>query len=155
MGPPIQDIKAHLLRKRKLSNNGCWLWCGATSSSGYGSISRLKKISLVHRISYEAFVGPIPVNTKVLHKCDVKSCFNPAHLFLGTQKDNVRDMDRKNRRNAPVGEQHYKAKLTNRDVLSIRKQRKLGASLSSLSQKYNVSSGHISLICLKKTWRHI
>jgi hypothetical protein len=65
---------------------GCWFWNG-TLSNGYGKMGR----QLAHRLSWEAFNGPIPDGLFVLHKCDTPPCVNPDHLFLGTHGDNVRD----------------------------------------------------------------
>jgi hypothetical protein len=82
----------------------CWEWQGAIRSknSGYGCIDIGGKVNgilwNVHRYSYTIFKGEIPKGLLVLHKCDNKICCNPNHLFLGTQKDNIRDMDNKKRR---------------------------------------------------------
>lgn len=72
------------------TNGGCWLW---PVKSGYGVF----KGKRAHRLSYEAFVGPIPDGLFVCHKCDVPACCNPDHLFVGTALDNSRDMVAKGR----------------------------------------------------------
>ena len=75
--------------------NGCWIWIRAKNLNGYGIVGgwiiRDKPVRLAHRASYELFVGPILPELSVCHKCDVKACINPKHLFLGTQKDNWND----------------------------------------------------------------
>ena len=78
----------------------CWLWTGPVSSSGYPQfrIGRTNKTISVHRWTYERWVGPIPEGQLVLHRCDCKRCSNPAHLYCGTQTDNMRDMDERGRR---------------------------------------------------------
>lgn len=70
-------------------------------ATGYGhftcTVNGSKSLHTAHRTSYSAFVGEIPQNMLVLHRCDNRLCFNPAHLFLGTQLDNMRDMVGKGR----------------------------------------------------------
>jgi len=86
----------------------CWNWLGSLNAKGYGTISGQlvggEKISqmLAHRASWVIHNGPIPTSDLahgmvVMHKCDNPRCVNPAHLVLGTQADNVRDMDVKKR----------------------------------------------------------
>src|SRR4051812_8621743 len=80
-----------------LAECGCWIWMGHINHLGYGKI-KIDGLNLaVHRVSWEKHHGPIPDGLKVLHVCDIRCCFNPDHLFLGTQLDNVRDMYAKRR----------------------------------------------------------
>src|SRR5581483_3017144 len=78
---------------------GCWLWIGERIGEwNYGGILiGPKPYKYAHRVSYEMFVGLIPAKMQVLHRCDVGPCVNPAHLFLGTQRDNIRDLHAKRR----------------------------------------------------------
>lgn len=80
-------------------NTGCLFWLGVVNNYGYGLVGVVGKKSpqLVHRVAYERFVGPIPDGMKVCHRCDTRSCCEPSHLFIGTQKDNLRDMFAKKR----------------------------------------------------------
>lgn len=77
--------------------SGCWLWLAATSPTGYGLTGLRAGPALAHRAAYEAYVGPIPAGRVVCHRCDTPSCVNPAHLFSGTQMDNIRDCASKGR----------------------------------------------------------
>ena len=75
----------------------CWLWLGA-KSKGYGQLGVAGKLVYAHRFAWEITRGiPIPDWMQVCHHCDTPECVNPSHLFLGTAKDNMRDMVRKGR----------------------------------------------------------
>ncbi len=85
----------------------CWMWTGTTLSFGYGHFrGDNKKLILAHRFSWQMSHGPIAENMCVLHKCDVPSCVNPSHLFIGTRADNVADMMSKGRHVARSGDQN-------------------------------------------------
>ena len=136
-------------------NSGCWLWTGATYWHGYGVCS--KKTygeGYAHRWSWAIHNGPIPDGMQVLHKCDVRCCVNPAHLFLGTQYDNMRDMDRKERRvkKGPCGESAPSAKLTAEQVIAIRKDARPASKICS---EYGVQISAINKAKRRQTWRHV
>ena len=76
---------------------GCIEWTGAANQYGYGRRQWKGRVVYVHRLAYEQAHGPIPPGLFVLHRCDNPPCYNPDHLFLGTQRDNLQDMSRKGR----------------------------------------------------------
>ena len=131
--------------------SGCWIWIGSVIPSGYGKIMKDGKQCSAHRISYELFVGKIPENLRVLHKCDVPSCVNPSHLFIGTAKDNSQDMVNKKRHKAVhlYGEKNGFSKLDNLAVKEIRTSK---LSYSALAKKFNVVKSTICYIKNNRQW---
>ena len=131
-------------------NTGCWLWLWAVHSEGYGYVRIGKRGTRVHRVMYEHHSGDIPDGLCVCHKCDVRSCVNPAHLFLGTVGDNNRDMTEKGRR--AKGEAMGSAKLTERDVRQIRVLLAEGKVQEAIARRYKVTHQNISAIATKRSW---
>jgi hypothetical protein len=114
---------------------------------------------LAHRVAWELTHGPIPDGeghhgTVVMHTCDNRLCCNPAHLRLGTQADNVRDMDAKGRRVAVFrrGEEHHMTKITEDTVRGIRASNEPRAVLAA---RYEMTVAGIKNIRSGRTWRHI
>lgn len=78
-------------------DSSCWIWTGARAKSGYGLIRKDGKRVYAHRLSYEINVGRIVAGQVVCHRCDVRDCVRPSHLFAGSVADNNRDMWSKGR----------------------------------------------------------
>lgn len=86
--------------ERVQHSDGCWVWSGDRAGAGYGRIGvggRNSSKLLAHRLSWEIHHGPIPDGLFVCHHCDNPTCVRPDHLFLGTTRDNARDMAAKGR----------------------------------------------------------
>jgi len=155
----MKDLFTRFTEKYKVCpDTGCWLWTASFGSMGYGQILNDKnKIEGAHRVAYALYHGEIG-NNFVLHKCDNKPCVNPDHLFLGTQDDNVKDMDAKGRRrsNTPKGSKHINSKLTEDEVREIRsKYVPRIYTLQDLADEYGTAKRNIYLIITKQAWRHV
>lgn len=131
-------------------NSGCWLWLGHLNPYGYGRLGRNRIERQAHRLSFLAHIGPIPDELKVLHKCDIPSCVNPDHLFLGTDEDNMQDMVTKGRNVNPSGEDHPMAKLNYKDIQKIRENKI--STISAIADHFGVSRRAIRFVKTGETW---
>jgi hypothetical protein len=152
----------------------CWIWDGAKGNSGYGNFWIDKQTKKAHRVAYMFCIGDILEGMDVLHNCpngDNPSCVNPAHLWLGTAKDNVQDMLSKGRQVVNKGENHWthihpelcscgenngKSKVTG---LKVKQMRTLYAegniSLRKLAEEFDLSLSATFSIITYQTWKHI
>lgn len=166
--------------------DGCWVWTGGKSREGYGQIFVSHgKYAKAHRCSYEIEYGPIPEGLDCLHRCDNPPCVRPEHLWLGTAKDNSRDMyekgrqstvrarperlargDRHGSRTHPEslvrGSQHYRSKLTEEKVAAIREEWKRRAETEArgklsreMALRHGVSHSTIEQVVYRLTWTHV
>lgn len=153
----MKELFTRFTEKYKVCpDTGCWLWNGAINSGGYGSFKIDGKIISAHRVSFELFKQPVLSGKWVLHKCDVRKCVNPDHLYLGDRLQNVKDMwDRKRNPNRK-GEKHHLHKLTDREIEEIR-QKYIPRVITqqSLADEYGVTQGMIGHIVNNRNWRHI
>lgn len=127
--------------------SGCWVWTGRRNEKGYGIIDISRSSQKAHRVSWIINRGEIPDGLSVLHDCPIKdnrSCVNPDHLWLGTQKDNLMDALAKGM--TPKGESHWNSKLTDDQVSEIRILKKSGMTTIALGRKFGVTRQHIGKI---------
>jgi hypothetical protein len=114
--------------------SGCILWVGNTGKNGYGMLNWQNQAWLAHRLAWMEVHGRIPAGMNVLHRCDVRACINPAHLFLGTTADNMRDLREKER---------IRARLTNGALAAIRSA---AGSPREIAARYGVPEGVVCKI---------
>lgn len=156
-GIPAPPLVAFLGGFDRGEENECWDWVKSLDKDGYGqtTVRNNGKIETkkAHRLAYEFLVGKIPNGLGVLHKCDNRSCCNPSHMFLGTQKENMADRQRKGRQN--FGSNHPKAVLTEAQVLSIRVFGSLGDTHQSIADRYSVTRQTVTDIINRCSWKHV
>lgn len=150
-----EDIKLKLMSYIKLDENGCWVWQKAKHKQGYGNFSYKRKCLLAHRVSWMLHYGELDKDILVLHKCDNPPCVNPEHLFLGTDRDNVKDSISKGRFTRAKGEGQWFSKLTDENVLEIRKMAFEGIMQKDIAKKFGMDWRHIGAIIRKQSWKHI
>lgn len=130
--------------RKVLKSDTCWEWQGYVGLDGYGKLgTRVANRGVsytAHRVAYESIHGSIPLGLVVCHKCDNRKCCNPEHLFLGTQRDNVLDMNTKGRRNDRI--------IFSKEIIEkIRKRRSEGEYGTHLAREYNIDASYVYKLC--------
>jgi len=158
----IGKLWARVRRSDKLH---CWLWGGPRQrredgSASYGEfiVGRGRLRMLAHRAVWEAVHGRIPSGRVVCHHCDNPGCANPAHLFLGTQAENLADMRAKGRAHFnrfDSGTGHPKAKISPPDVEEIRRRHLSGASLAAIARGFGLHPSTVHDIVRRRTWLEV
>lgn len=164
---PFADVPGRFWAKVDKSGgpDACWPWAGHRSPQGYGKAPLPRAATAIygaramqaHRLAYVLASGPIPAGLLVLHSCDNPPCCNPAHLRVGTYKDNLRDMYERGRavNRAPYGEAHPASKLTAAAVAEMRSRRGAGETLTTLAAAYGVSTSTVWRIGHRTSWRTV
>ncbi len=161
----------------------CWPYTRGKDSRGYGRIMVDGKSVKAHRVAWELANGPIPSGMCICHHCDNPPCCNPAHLFVGTPADNVRDCKNKGRnakgdanglhihperaargdangaRTRPDrrarGEANGSAKLTVDAVRTIRQRSINGEKKTQIAADFGISNAEVIFIVQRKRWAHV
>jgi hypothetical protein len=134
------------LHRRAVVGMECWGWDGALNTRGYATLRVNGRGVLAHRVSWQVHYGPVPPGLCVLHQCDNPTCTNPAHLFLGTKRDNTHDMLRKGRQG------RGRAVLTAAQVERGRALRAEGMLMKDIAQILGVHTRTVGHFCTGKTW---
>ena len=90
-----KDIERFMDKIEFEPTSGCWLWDGPINYAGYGHFKLNNRNERAHRVSYIIHNGNIPEGMSICHKCDVRACVRPDHLWVGTHKENCLDRGKK------------------------------------------------------------
>ena len=150
----MKTLKERFDEKWVEDENGCWLWTGHIDSKGYGRFAGMDGEFRAHRISYGLHNGEIPDSGWILHKCDVRNCVNPEHLFLGDNDANMQDKCEKERQTRGVCV--HTAVLTEESVIKIRKLYVVGdTTIKNLAQQFGVSQTAVQNVVSYTSWKHL
>ena len=138
--------------------DSCWLWTGKPRPDGYGRVYIGKKPTTTtgpHRLALAFSTGVDPAGYEVCHSCDTPLCVNPAHLFLGTKTDNMRDCVSKGRHIPMRGEANGKAKLTAEIVIGIRWSHESGEPIKKIARRLGIDHKTVRDIVKRRRWTHV
>jgi hypothetical protein len=138
--------------ERSTDGGACWPWTAAANYSGRGLFRFRGRNQVASRVAYILTVGEIPDGQCVCHSCDNPSCCNPAHLWLGTQAENMADKYRKGRGNHARGESAGNAKLSAAEVLDIIHS---PCPTRELSERFGVTTALVRAIKRGEAWKHL
>ena len=141
-----------LLSKARVpaDHNECWEWTGRKTKTGYAAFRFRGTETIGHRVAFGLFNSNPPRGMSVMHSCDNRGCVNPGHLSLGTQRENILDMEAKGRARHPRGSATGNSKLTERDVFFIRTSPLHNAAIA---RKLGVSKGTVGQIKKRRVWK--
>jgi len=157
-------------RVHRAGAQACWLWLGSRLPTGYGKMSFRGKAYYAHRLAWEFSRGSAPGRLCVCHTCDNPQCVNPAHLFLGSPRDNLHDAKQKGR--IQSGRDHWSHRMPSRvsrgsgklmsatlaeaEVLSIRTLYAAGKTThAKLAAMFSVTDRTIGKIVRGERWKHV
>ena len=166
-GPPIKTVPpkgvtgyaAAEFNGWDVTASGCWEYRGPKFANGYGQVKIDGIPTLLHRVSYEHNVGPIPEGLVIRHTCDNKPCMNPEHLETGTIQDNVQDRTDRNR--TARGNQG-RGLFTDDEALRIRlelssypERISRGQAMSRFALEFGASKSSVQKLWLRHTYMHV
>jgi hypothetical protein len=154
-----ENITQHfwaLSDRNKKTDDECWEWLGMKDKDGYGRFKIHYKPYRANRVAYTINNGEIEPGMWILHSCDNPSCVNPKHLRQGTNIENSQDAVDRNRMAHQIGELHGGRKVSEEDVIEIRRlYSDSSIALSVIAEKYNIKISTVNIIATGKTWKHI
>lgn len=156
VGIDTASVLRKLMRNLYVTSEGCYEWTGATARDGYGYMAIDGTTRRVHRVAAVIFFGfDIRSDLHVLHHCDNPRCWNPDHLWLGTVRDNMQDRNLKGRARGPRGTLNASAKLTEADVLEIRRRYGAGERQFLIADDLGLRRSLVNDVVHRKTWKHV
>ena len=134
----------------------CWEWQAASDGHGYGQFSYDGQQMRSNRVAWLLEHGD-PGEQMVLHECHNRACVNPEHLYLGDNKQNMKDAAEQGNlgKGRSPGESNAKAKLTEDDVRKIRMKYEDGMTQADLADEFPVSRPNIGKIVRREAWTHV
>lgn len=150
---PRTNTESDFWSNLKKTSNGCWEWIRSRSPKGYGKTYWKGMEWRAHRLAHFLTTGEKP--PLVCHSCDNPPCCNPAHLWAGTYRENNSDRAKKKRSSRPQGEKHPHSKLTEAQVLQIRKERAAGKPRNLLAKEYGIHPVTVTDIVARRRWKHL
>jgi hypothetical protein len=139
----------------KQGNDECWMYSGPFYRKGYGMFHAGGKSFYAHRVAWTLDNSPIPDGLCVCHRCDVRGCVRPDHLFLGTVKDNNIDCYAKGRQPTRKGVGHGRSRLTERGVIVIRQMKEAGMTIQAISDWLGIPYATVGHVVCGITWSHL
>lgn len=153
-------------------NSGCWFWMGGLLPTGYGRFNYAPASNYAHRASFLLANGELPDGDDICHRCDIRCCVNPYHLFAGSRSDNIRDMIHKGRagfqknpqayvelgrQNGALtrGEDNSGAVLSDQDVAIVKYLLRRGSFAVDIAKVFDVHVATIRDIKAARSWRHV
>ncbi len=147
-----KDVERFWSKVKRTNSEECWEWIGTKEKDGYGVFKIKRKTYKSHRISWLISKKESIENKLVCHSCDNRGCVNPGHLWLGTNKENVEDMVRKNRQRQ--GENHSNVKLSEKNIKEILDLYKSGYKQVDLCSKFGIGHAQLSRILSGEAWKN-
>ena len=151
--PSHQDPPAVKFDRNVQVGPECWEWVGSKDVKGYGVMKIAGVTYAAHRMAFERAHGPIPSGAYICHKCDNPPCVNPAHLYVGTHADNMRDKVSRGRCSSLPGESNPFAKLTAERVGQVRSLYATGRfTQRELARHFSIAQSHVGRIVRGEAW---